>query len=376
MKGKMRRLVTIAITVLLILLEMAMRAQCGSIDGVFALGVAGHPVPQDILLNPNIDGVALLFLWKELEPRERQFDWNFSDSEIIRAHAQGKKISLGVTPGVSTPEWVYGDGARKYTFLWDKRWGPPPCSPVSLPVPWDSVYIAKWLEFVRAFAQRYANDPDVVLVKIEGINAQTPEFFLPHSPSKSVSAGARVGCPGDDNLAAWQDVGYRPERVRAAWRTLAGGYAERFPNQSLVLETGPAGMPPIDDAGHIMPRSGADRTLAPAIISAGKSLIGARFVVQNDGLQVNLPWPDLLRIAPPASIAYQMAWRVTGDPSCRMNLFQRPCDPRSTLQTSINIGINSGAKYLEIYIADLMNPQLNEVIVDAHRRLTSKANKP
>ena len=234
MNPKMRRIVKIAITVLLILVEAKRNAWCGSINGVFALGIAGHPVPLAVLRNSNVDGVSLLFLWKELEPRDGQFAWSFSDSEISRAHAQGKKISLGVTPGVSSPEWVYADGAQKYTFMWDKPWGPRPCTPVSLPVPWDRVYIAKWLlAFVRAFSQRYANNPNVVLVKIEGINAETPEFLLPHSPSNSVSAGGRVSCPGNDNLAAWQAVGYRPEKVRAVWRTLARVYAERFPNQSL-----------------------------------------------------------------------------------------------------------------------------------------------
>ena len=131
-------------------------------------------------------------------------------------------------------------------------------------------------------------------------------------------------------------------------------------------------MPAIDDTGHVIPGRGADRTLVREIISAGKQLLGARFVIQNDGLQVDLPWPELPQIAPPASIAYQMAWQVTDDPSCRMNRFQRPCDPRRTLQTSINNGINSGAKYLEIYIADLLNPQLSEVIAYAHGRLISK----
>jgi hypothetical protein len=358
--------------VALALLGTGVPGWCGSVRGVFALAVPNQPVPLTVLENPSVDGISLRFVWKQLEPRKGQFNWDLSDREIALAQAHRKSVSLSVTPGISAPDWVYADGAAKFTFPWDKPWGPPLCSEVSFPIPWDQVYMSKWQAFVRALGRRYSNDPSLALVKIAGINAQTPELFLPHSSDRSRTGAHTPNCSEADDVANWQSVGYRPSKVRTAWRTFAGTYAQSFPNQKLVLETGPQGMPPIDDAGDIIARHAVDLSIAPSIISIGKEMLGDHFIVQNDGLKATWDWSELPRIARPAPIAYQMAWNVTDDKACRMNGLQTPCDPRSMLQASMDRGIKAGAIYLEIYIADLLNSQLNDIITDTHQKLISK----
>lgn len=359
----------ICTTAAIALLFSSGAAWSGRARGVFALGTPGGVIPDQVLANPNVDGVALLFLWNKIEPREGQFQWESIDAQVARVKQSGKYYSLGVTPGINTPQWVYGDGAASFDFRWDKPWGPPPCSMARFPIPWNEIYLKKWRAFVRALGDRYAHDPQLVLLKIQGVNAQTPEFLLPHDRPGSGNQGRLVNCTPDDEVAEWQRVGYRPAKVTQAWKISAVACGNAFPKQDLAIETGPWGMPPIDNSGDLISNRSADIELPISIVAAGKRVLDGRFVVQNDGLKATWGWPQLPQIAAPERVAFQMAWKVTADPTCRMNNFVQPCDPVEMLQESVDRGIAAGAAYLEIYQADLLNPSLDSVIADTHRRL-------
>jgi Beta-galactosidase len=362
----------VAATVMVVLLGSAQIGLCALARGIFALGQPGGSIPQGILENQNVDGVALLFLWNHIEPNEGRFRWNDIDREVARIRASGKVYSLGVTPGFNTPAWVYKDGAAAFEFRWDKPWGPAPCSLVRFPIPWDTIYLEKWRTFVRALGTRYAHDPHLVLLKIQGVNAQTPEFLLPHDRPGDSNGSRLVNCSPSDEVAEWQTVGYRPSKIRQAWAMSAKAYAEAFPKQQLAIETGPWGMPPIDNSGNPIANRASDVDLPISIVTTGKQVLDGRFVVQNDGLKATWGWPQLQEIASPEMIAFQMVWKVTDDPTCRMNNFEHPCDPARMLQAAIDRGIAAGAVYMEIYQADLVNPGLTKIVADAQRRLRSR----
>jgi Beta-galactosidase len=354
---------------ILALLVNRQRALCEVARGVFALQRPGRAVAEQILKNRSVDGIALIFLWNQVEPLEGQFRWELIDRQVARVRESGKKYSLGVIPGINTPRWVYDEEAAFFEFRWDKPWGPRPCSLVRFPIPWDPVYLMKWCTFIRELGNRYARDPNFVLVKIQGVNAQTPEFLLPHDRPGATDQSRLVNCQPTDEVAEWQRLGYRPSKVKQAWKIFAETYLHSFPNQGLVVETGPWGMPPIDDSGGLILGRAADLVVPVSIISTGKDILGGRLVAQNDGLQATWHWSRLREMASPESIAFQMAWKVTDDPACRMNHFIRPCDPRQLLRASVDRGIGAGANYLEIYEADLLNPALNDVVAEAHHRL-------
>ncbi len=359
---------------LIIFLSAAPNGWCERARGVFALDTPGGAISDQVLSNPNVDGIALLFLWNRIEPEEGRFKWESIDAQIKRVRESGKLYSLGVTPGINTPDWVYQTGARSFNFRWDKPWGQAPCSLARFPVPWDAVYLSKWRAFIRALGTRYAHDPRLVLLKIQGVNAQTPEFLLPHDRPGNGNASRLVNCTPSDEVAEWLQVGYRPAKITQAWEISAMAFGNSFPEQELAIETGPWGMPPINDSGHLIPNRATDVELPIAIISTGKRALDGRFVVQNDGLKATWGWPQLQQLASPEPVAFQMAWKVTDDPACRMNNFVRPCDPREMLKDSINRGIAAGAAYLEIYQADLLNPALNQTIAEAHQRLLSHSD--
>jgi hypothetical protein len=375
LRARVNRSVRLLLGLATVLLLTKATAQCASNSGVFAWGMPNGQFPPEVLKNPNVDGVSPVVYWKDLEPGDGQFNWRHMDRLVASAEANGKKISLGVVPGFKSPDWIYAAGAASFSFLWDKPWGPPPCSTVRLPLPWDPVYMAKWQSFVRALGARYGRIPNVVMVRLTGVNAQTPELFMPRMHrGQAGGTGQMVGCTPNDDIAEWQSVGYRPSKVSNAWRQFAEAYLQSFPTQKFVTDVGPQGMPPIDENGNEVPgRAGRNGhgQVWPSIFAIGNQVLGDRYVVQNDGLSATYVWSDLRQLAAPASIGFQMDWQATNDPKCRDNGFQQPCDPATMLRKAVDLGITNGARYLEIYTADLVNPQLQDIVANAHRRLIS-----
>src|SRR5262249_9695367 len=60
-------------------------------------------------------GIALRTQWGRVEPHEHinseDFYWDYLDEGVSQAAAHGKKVSILVTAGVTTPQWVFDAGA-------------------------------------------------------------------------------------------------------------------------------------------------------------------------------------------------------------------------------------------------------------------------
>jgi len=336
-----------------------------AINGVYALGLQNRPTPAVVLANRNVDGVALRYAWGELEPQDEVFNWSIIDRDIADAKAHGKKVSFNITPGMHTPAWVYERGAAAFEFVWDKPWGQAACSTRKIPVPWDPVYLSKWLGFVKALGNRYDREPIVTHVKLTGINARTSETILPRARGELISNGA-MSCPSGDDVSNWQRVGYTRAKVLTTWRIISDTFAQSFPDKKLALMIGPNGLPPIDGSGKVMGKKRADQKGVQDVISLSVERYGRRFILQNNGLSAFWDWKGIRQFSERADVAYQMLWSATDDPQCRMNHRVRPCDPHTVLQAAVDRGLDSGAKFLEIYIEDVLNPQLQDVLGKAH----------
>ncbi|HXX40702.1 MAG TPA: fibronectin type III domain-containing protein, partial [Chthoniobacterales bacterium] len=70
------------------------------------------------LTNPFVQGIALRTEWGRVEPHEHtnpnDFYWDFLDQGVALAAAHGKKVSILVTAGVTTPQWVYDAGSPSF----------------------------------------------------------------------------------------------------------------------------------------------------------------------------------------------------------------------------------------------------------------------
>ncbi len=344
-------------------------ARAAAIAGVYALQDPGQPFSPEVLNNPNVDGVALRFRWSWLEPREGFYDWSRLDNQIAQAANRGKKVSISIVPGWGTPDWVYDAGAARYAFMFSPGGGMMACRQASIPVPWDPVFMGKWQQFVRAAGAHYDNNPAIVSMKLLGINANTPEMILPH-------AGPWSKCPNNDQIANWQKAGYTRARLVQTWQAFASLWSGAFPHKGLVLELVPGGMPPIGDDGRVSARANpnGDVLATQEIVALAVRTLGPQLIVQNDGLSGYWNWEMIPQLAQRGvTVGYQMLWAATGDRQCRMNRGQQPCDPQTALAAAVNRGIETGARYLEIYPIDIRNPALQGIIADAHQRLTGGA---
>src|SRR5450432_1438226 len=74
--------------------------------GVFSLSTAGQAANTTVLANPNVTGISIRDGWADLEPTEGVFNWAFLDSEVAKAEAAGKQVSLRILTQSDKPAWV------------------------------------------------------------------------------------------------------------------------------------------------------------------------------------------------------------------------------------------------------------------------------
>ena len=358
------------------LFALCSNAAASPINGVYALGNPGQPMPQAVLENRNVDGIALRYFWSALEPRDGVFNWSKLDSDIAEATTHGKKVSLSVLPGVATPPWVYEAGAAQFSFFWTQSWGERPCARISIPIPWDPIYLSKWEGFVRELGRRYNRDPTLAIIKITGINSEAAELILPRfgGPGRFTGWG-RIGCPGSDDVANWQRAGYTRAKIERAWENIADVFAHSFPDKQLDFMVVPRGLPSIDSLGNVIPHANGDAIAVQDLMSWGIKRFGKRFILQNNGLSAFSDMDELAALSTRTTVGHQMLWSVTADPHCRMNNRVAPCNPGEVLEKAINRGINGNASFLEIYTKDIANPDLENQIKSAHLALALNGSR-
>lgn len=114
--------------------------------------------------------------WSRLEPKEGQFDWSPLENFLAGWGKAGKVCNIGVMcanthsrapEGYVTPKWVFDAGAKKIEMVLDpKRSTAGTAGKKVAPVFDDPVFLAKYANFLRAFAQRYDGDPRIAVLDI------------------------------------------------------------------------------------------------------------------------------------------------------------------------------------------------------------------
>lgn len=119
---------------------------------------------------PWLDGASVRITWRELEPRDGEFDWSGFDAVLAEvkkwnaAHPDQRQRTLQIRPmaGSHCPRWLEGAGAKFYRTKMEALGTNQ--RELHIPVPYDNPEFLKQLrELYRVMLQRYADEPLVVL---------------------------------------------------------------------------------------------------------------------------------------------------------------------------------------------------------------------
>jgi hypothetical protein len=136
--------------------------------------------------SPNVTGVFLRLLWRDVNPAPGVYDWSNLEHEVDQAIRNGKMYTVSIGAGAKgTPEWIFDDVGGRVPKLEledgpDDRCG----APFNLGNPTNAEYeaayfavLVKLAEFIKARNGRYRA---LAYVKPSGANLHTLENRLPN----------------------------------------------------------------------------------------------------------------------------------------------------------------------------------------------------
>ena len=312
--------------------------------GVFSLTPPGKPVSEAILTSPLVAGVTIRWPWQKVEPVEGVYDWSYLDQEITRVADTGKMVLLRIpSGGKSTPQWVFDAGVQTFSFV-----DPVSNQPLTIPLWWDPIFLAKKKNFISAAGQHFADHPNVVLVSSSCANTTSDDWAVPTSSTDV------------QNLLA---LGYTSQKLINACKGIIDATRAAFPNQVtlMAVSRGIKGLDP--NADYVATKVvNYAMTRYPGLFVAQKNSLSARTLDPWTSSHLQ-GWKVLYDNRP--MVAGQMVWYVTDDPTCRMNGKITPCDPVQVLRQAVIIGSHYEMLYQEIYQQDIVNPALAGVINEA-----------
>lgn len=301
--------------------------------------------PSTVFSNPSISGVALRMNWMDVEPAPGQFDWETIDQVFTQA-AGRKFVVLILVPGFGTPTWALA-GISTATFV--RQYGRGAGQAQALPLPWDQAYLAAWFTFLKAVADRYGGNPAFRMISAAGPTSVSVEMSLPNAPA---------------DMKRWVELGYTPARYEAAWLATFQAYERIFPAQHISLALYP-GL----SIGNDGKADTGQRTSTPAAIVAEGLRAPAAFALQTSGLTANRGgsegYDQVQSNSGRIITGFQLSTSATKSP----DQMGDATDPVHALDLTFQRGLAAHVDFLEVYLADVLNPAMQDVLSGAASQL-------
>jgi hypothetical protein len=309
--------------------------------GVYSLQPFDVDTEDNALDNPNVAGIALRTRWASIEGRKGRYDWRYLDSEIQKAKARSKRVSIYVS-AEPVPDWVFGDGAQDFAGGAGK-----------LPIPWDPLFLDRWTGFIAAFGARYANESTIAYTR-GSTDSLTSGWGLPST---------------DGDGKSWLQYGYTTEKMLDSLTTVVDAFLRAFPRTHHWAAIGNIPFEPTVTGK-------AANYVSIQIANYGFNTYPDRFGVWRENLSGCVPYPPMINndqwITPyqhPGANGAQMLWNVQDGPSRMNQCGISPNDKATVLRAAVNRGIDFAMPYLEVYRADVTDPSLQDVMAFAASRL-------
>jgi hypothetical protein len=269
---------TFALAGALVLVPAAARAQHGyaakpvpyglgatiKIDGAQGAILPAERLDTKPFSNPYISGIGLQIHWSDIQPVKGQPNWSRLDELFALAQSSHKWVHLYVFCGFFSPAWAL-EGAETDQFA--VPYGPYNGKFMTLPMPWDPVYLGNYFAFLKQLSERYGDRPEFLMVAATGPTSVSEEFTEPNNASS--------------DLGKWIKHGYTSTKLLSAWQQTFQIHAKLFPNQYVSLSMGH--VVPINAEG-VYDRSAIERT-GEQIVGQAWSTLGAQFGLQSSSLQ-------------------------------------------------------------------------------------------
>ncbi|MDA8168915.1 MAG: beta-galactosidase [Nitrospiraceae bacterium] len=314
------------------LMPAVLSAASGPVSGIYSLTKGMGQVDQSVLRLDYVKGISIRAGWDEIEPEEGRFNWGYLDNALKEVKKANKKAMIRILPGVHSPAWVFKKGIRSI----DIRDSNPHHKTYGIlrrvPLPWDEVYLGIWLKFVEALGKRYNGNDAIVLVHMAGPTVNSAEMHIPkRGEAKTLVINA----------------GYSKDALVSAWRRVMDAYSAAFPEKELSL--------------NIAVPFRRDGTLED-VIQYGISKIGNRFAVQGNWLSAHTrdrfyPYHVMAGLNANVNKGFQML------------AASKNGSRQGSLDVSIQKGLKAGARYFEIYEADIRDYNSRQLFEGLDKKL-------
>jgi hypothetical protein len=324
--------------------------------GLYVVAPLNKPVPESVMALPSIEGIAIRVTWSALQPTAQPPKFGMIDEQLVAARRYNKKVSLSIEAGAETPGWVYALGARPYYYVLDDSAGDRMCDRVRMPIPWDPVYLDAFKQLIQTASRRFNRSNVLSHIKVTGLSSFGSAASLPHAAARNLSNGQKT-CDTIDETAAWADVGYSRARIVGAWRELLDSFGQSFSAHRLALVLDTEGFPPIDERGQLIRGASYDTDIVPEMLSVALTGRANRMMVQSNGLTNTSAYPFPIQLKDEVSVGFQMRWAVSSDKTFRMNGGATESQV-AIFDGTVRRGVAAHGKYLEVQLADALDPQL------------------
>lgn len=309
-----------------------------------------------LLDNPYVDGFRYKVGWAKIQPDNAStFNWDSIDAAIAIAAAHGKKMCLSIASGYTTPDWVYTTAPVVYKYNMKEK-DSEGLSVGTQPLPWDTAFQAKWKTFIAAFAARYESNPACSYVVIGGFmptfNLQIANIDDDVTALTKLAQHPPSGYPGLVTSYPDFDTAYL-----SGAKSIISSYATNFATTSLVLTL------------TSVLRNDDGVALQNTLDAWAKETYPDHLGSMVSALYATVP-PH----GPPANVTFPKGFQMVCHTSDASRLYIDP-DPVPLppvpipLQDALEHGVTLGAKYIEVYEDDLVDPLSQSVMATEQTKL-------
>ena len=205
-----------------------------------------------IRANPNLTGVCLSIDWNDIEKESGKLDFGAIDKTVTALRALSMKYELGIKPGMSTPSFVFQEGARAIETRVTNPRRANAGEAVLIPVPWDPIYQRNFSRLIKLLGEHYGADPLCVSVVLTCANFMSNEMDLPKTPI---------------DRAKWKAMGNYESELLDVYKKYTDEWASAFPHQAISL--------------HVAKVLDLPPAFSERVVDYGLSKYPARFTIQN-----------------------------------------------------------------------------------------------